>query len=76
KKNFQGPFKACHHLVKPQDFYRNCLYDVCLGDGAKQILCPVLEAYASTCKKHGAVVHDWRTPSGCRKPWLSSLVYV
>ncbi|NXA23171.1 FCGBP protein, partial [Ibidorhyncha struthersii] len=68
KKSFQGPFKACHDIVKPQDFYRNCLYDVCMSNGAKKILCQVLESYASTCKKHGAVVHDWRTPSGCALP--------
>ncbi|XP_009463262.1 PREDICTED: IgGFc-binding protein [Nipponia nippon] len=68
KKTFQGPFKACHDVVKPRDFYRNCLYDVCINDGAKKILCQVLEAYASTCKKNGAVVHDWRTPSGCPLP--------
>ncbi|NXO49604.1 FCGBP protein, partial [Aramus guarauna] len=68
KKTFQGPFKACHDVIKPQDFYLNCLYDVCMSEGAKKILCKVLEAYASTCKKHGAVVHDWRTPSGCPLP--------
>ncbi|XP_075346839.1 IgGFc-binding protein [Mycteria americana] len=68
KKSFQGPFKACHDIVKPQDFYRNCLYDVCISNGAKKILCQTLEAYASTCKKRGAVVHDWRTPSGCPLP--------
>ncbi|XP_074991089.1 IgGFc-binding protein [Calonectris borealis] len=68
KKSFQGPFKACHDVVKPRDFYRNCLYDVCMSDGAKKILCQVLEAYTSTCKKNGAVVHDWRTPSGCPLP--------
>ncbi|XP_010128119.1 PREDICTED: IgGFc-binding protein-like, partial [Chlamydotis macqueenii] len=39
KKTFQGPFKACHDIVKPRDFYRNCLYDVCMNDGAKKILC-------------------------------------
>nr|XP_038028058.1 IgGFc-binding protein isoform X2 [Anas platyrhynchos] len=68
KKSFQGPFKACHEVVKPGDFFRNCLYDVCMSDGAKSILCKTLEAYASTCKKQGAVVHDWRTPSGCSLP--------
>uniref|UniRef100_A0A8C8EBB2 VWFD domain-containing protein n=1 Tax=Otus sunia TaxID=257818 RepID=A0A8C8EBB2_9STRI len=67
KKTFQGPFKACHDVVNPREFYRNCLYDVCLNEGAKKILCEVLEAYATTCKKRGAAVHDWRTPSGCRK---------
>ncbi|NXW52463.1 FCGBP protein, partial [Nyctiprogne leucopyga] len=60
KKSFQGPFQGCHEVVKPQEFYRHCLYDVCMSDGAKQILCQVLEAYAATCRKSGAVVHDWR----------------
>lgn len=68
KKSFQGPFKACHDVVSPQDFFRNCLYDVCMNDGARKILCKTLETYASTCRKHGAVVHDWRTPSGCSLP--------
>ncbi|NWI69052.1 FCGBP protein, partial [Todus mexicanus] len=65
KKTSQGPFRACHALVAPQDFYRNCLYDVCVNDGAKTILCQVLEAYATTCRKRGAPVQDWRTPAGC-----------
>ncbi|XP_066196418.1 IgGFc-binding protein-like [Sylvia atricapilla] len=68
KKSFQGPFRACHNIVKPQDFYRNCLSDLCLSDGARSILCQVLETYAATCRKSGAVVHDWRTPSGCPLP--------
>uniref|UniRef100_A0A8C2STI4 VWFD domain-containing protein n=1 Tax=Coturnix japonica TaxID=93934 RepID=A0A8C2STI4_COTJA len=65
KKSFQGPFKACHHVLDPKDFFRSCLYDVCINDGAKKILCKTLETYASACRKHGAAVHDWRTPSGC-----------
>ncbi|XP_031464798.1 IgGFc-binding protein-like [Phasianus colchicus] len=69
KKSFQGPFKACHDVVNPRDFFRNCLYDVCMSDGAKKILCKTLETYASTCRKHGAVVHNWRTPSGCCERW-------
>ncbi|NXD89006.1 FCGBP protein, partial [Halcyon senegalensis] len=66
KKTVQGPFRACHETVKPRDFYRNCLYDVCISAGAKSILCQVLEAYAATCQKQGVAVQDWRTPSGCR----------
>ncbi|NXB75903.1 FCGBP protein, partial [Donacobius atricapilla] len=68
KKSFQGPFRTCHNIVKPHDFYRNCLSDLCLSDGARSILCQVLETYAATCRKHGAMVHDWRTPSGCPLP--------
>uniref|UniRef100_A0A8C9KS42 VWFD domain-containing protein n=1 Tax=Serinus canaria TaxID=9135 RepID=A0A8C9KS42_SERCA len=59
-----GPFRACHDIVKPHDFYRNCLSDLCLSNGARSILCQVLETYVATCQKHGAMVHDWRTPSG------------
>uniref|UniRef100_A0A8C5U0J2 VWFD domain-containing protein n=1 Tax=Malurus cyaneus samueli TaxID=2593467 RepID=A0A8C5U0J2_9PASS len=66
--NISGPFRACHNIVKPHDFYRNCLSDLCLSDGARSILCQVLETYAATCRKQGAMVHDWRTPSGCSLP--------
>ncbi|NXG68340.1 FCGBP protein, partial [Baryphthengus martii] len=65
KKTLEGPFGACHRLVAPRDFYRDCLYDVCMNDGAKPVLCRVLEAYATTCRKNGAPLGDWRTPSGC-----------
>ncbi|OXB52310.1 hypothetical protein ASZ78_011179, partial [Callipepla squamata] len=68
KKSFQGPFRACHDVVSPRDFFQNCLYDVCMSGGAKKILCKTLETYASTCRKNGAVVHDWRTPAGCPLP--------
>ncbi|OXB59592.1 UNVERIFIED_CONTAM: hypothetical protein H355_003682 [Colinus virginianus] len=66
KKSFQGPFRACHGIVSPRDFFQNCLYDVCMSGGDKKILCKTLETYASTCRKNGAVVYDWRTPAGCR----------
>ncbi|NWV69997.1 FCGBP protein, partial [Malurus elegans] len=65
KKSFHGPFRACHHIGKPHDFYCNCLSDLCLSNGVRSILCQVLETYAATCWKHGAMVHDWRTLSGC-----------
>uniref|UniRef100_A0A8V5GCF9 Uncharacterized protein n=1 Tax=Melopsittacus undulatus TaxID=13146 RepID=A0A8V5GCF9_MELUD len=64
-KSLHGPFNGCHDVVPPQEFYRDCLYDVCMANGAKQILCPVLETYASICMRNGAMVKDWRTPSGC-----------
>ncbi|NXY58889.1 FCGBP protein, partial [Callaeas wilsoni] len=65
KKTFQGPFRACHDIVKPHDFCRNCLSDLYLSDGAWLILYQVLETFAVTCQKRGAMVHDWRTPLGC-----------
>ncbi|XP_072011212.1 IgGFc-binding protein-like [Engystomops pustulosus] len=60
-----GPFRECHSKVNPDNFFDGCLYDVCINDGANQFLCPALNAYANTCRKQGAQIYDWRTPSGC-----------
>ncbi|KAH0631330.1 hypothetical protein JD844_005618, partial [Phrynosoma platyrhinos] len=67
-KTSEGPFRECHSLVNPNDFFDSCIYDVCLNGGAKNILCQALEAYAKTCRKAGATIYDWRTPSGCVLP--------
>ncbi|XP_044291194.1 IgGFc-binding protein [Varanus komodoensis] len=60
-----GPFRECHAKVNPDDFFDSCIYDVCLNGGAQGFLCQALEAYAKTCRKAGALIYDWRTPSGC-----------
>ncbi|XP_075139529.1 IgGFc-binding protein-like [Leptodactylus fuscus] len=63
-----GPFQECHPKINPDNFFASCLYDVCLNGGAKQFLCQALNAYANTCRKQGAQIYDWRTPSGCVLP--------
>ncbi|XP_064495645.1 IgGFc-binding protein-like [Pseudopipra pipra] len=68
KKSFQGPFRACHAVVKPQEFFGSCLAELCRSRGARQVLCRVLETYAATCRRSGATVGDWRTPAGCPLP--------
>ncbi|XP_074837548.1 IgGFc-binding protein-like [Carettochelys insculpta] len=60
-----GPFLGCHSRVSAYDFFDSCIYDMCLSDGDKSILCEALEAYANACSKQGVPVHDWRTSSGC-----------
>ncbi|KAM4703004.1 IgGFc-binding protein [Rhinophrynus dorsalis] len=67
-KAANGPFRECHPKVNPDNFFDNCLYDVCINGGAKQFLCQALNAYASTCRKQGVKIYDWRTPSGCVLP--------
>ncbi|XP_063798275.1 IgGFc-binding protein [Pseudophryne corroboree] len=62
-----GPFRECTSKVDPRSFFDSCLFDVCMSDGAKNILCQVLETYAITCQGQGAKLYDWRTPSGCPK---------
>ncbi|XP_069598457.1 IgGFc-binding protein-like [Ranitomeya imitator] len=63
-----GPFRECFSKVSPDTFFDNCLYDVCINGGANQFLCQALNAYASTCRKAGVKIYDWRTPSGCALP--------
>ncbi|TFJ96016.1 SPFH/Band 7/PHB domain protein [Platysternon megacephalum] len=60
-----GPFRECHSRVSADDFFDSCIYDMCLNEGDKSILCEALEAYAKACRKHGVTVDDWRTPSSC-----------
>ncbi|CAH2318248.1 c-binding -like [Pelobates cultripes] len=67
-KPVDGPFRECHAKVNPDNFFDNCLYDVCIQGGAKQFLCQALNAYANTCRKQGVKIYDWRTPSGCAQP--------
>lgn len=67
-KTSEGPFRECHAVVNPDNFFDSCIYDVCLNGGANNILCQALEAYATTCRKAGATIYDWRTPSGCALP--------
>lgn len=54
-------FDECHWSVNPDDFYNDCLYDVCSckEDDISQCLCPVLTAYASECSRQGVIL-NWR----------------
>ncbi|XP_075135251.1 IgGFc-binding protein-like [Leptodactylus fuscus] len=63
-----GPFRECHAKVNPDNFFDSCLYDVCINGGANQFLCQALNVYASTCRKQGVKIYDWRTPTGCVLP--------
>ncbi|XP_040269674.1 IgGFc-binding protein-like [Bufo bufo] len=62
-----GPFRECIPKVSPNNFFDGCLYDACMNDGAKVIVCEALESYASTCMSQGIKIYDWRTPSDCPK---------
>ncbi|CAM4677740.1 unnamed protein product [Lepidochelys olivacea] len=67
-KAIGGPFRECHPRVNPDEFFHSCVYNVCLNEGDKSILCQALEAYADACREHAVTVYDWRTPSGCVLP--------
>ena len=53
------PFSACHQLVDPEQYYRDCLYDVCACQvKLSECLCPTISAYAKECAQKGDLI-DW-----------------
>lgn len=62
-----GPFSACHGWVNPQPHVINCVFDMCIMDGDRAILCQNLQAYAIICQQAGIQIMPWRNISFCRK---------
>ncbi|XP_041932222.1 IgGFc-binding protein-like [Alosa sapidissima] len=60
----KGPFAACHDVIEPASYYRDCVYDVCVAEGI-QMLCHSINAYVIDCQDMGVKVLNWRTPSLC-----------
>ncbi|KAE8594554.1 hypothetical protein XENTR_v10019689 [Xenopus tropicalis] len=61
----QGPFRGCHELLPPDGHVENCIYDVCAGNGGKDVLCMNLQAYAAECQSKGALLDTWRNATNC-----------
>ncbi|XP_058503787.1 IgGFc-binding protein-like [Solea solea] len=60
-----GPFRDCHAKVDPAGYFEDCVYDVCLYKGRKDVLCEAIAAYTSACQAVGAKVYSWRTSQFC-----------
>ncbi|KAF1470826.1 Zonadhesin, partial [Megadyptes antipodes antipodes] len=60
-------FKACHNLVKPEDFIQICIYDMCQYDGMKSTLCDIVQVYVDNCRNHGITI-TWRNSTFCPLP--------
>uniref|UniRef100_A0A8D3DKZ4 VWFD domain-containing protein n=1 Tax=Scophthalmus maximus TaxID=52904 RepID=A0A8D3DKZ4_SCOMX len=64
-----GPFSSCHQLIEPTLYLDNCVYDICVNKGAKQILCDNLKSYVDACLSGGVKVSpEWRTVTKCPLP--------
>lgn len=61
-----GIFRACHAIVPPEQYFGNCVYDMCATDGQVGALCQAIESYADMCAAKGVVI-KWRTDTFCRK---------
>ncbi|KAI1901486.1 hypothetical protein AGOR_G00034930 [Albula goreensis] len=60
-----GPLAACHDVLDPASYFRDCVFDVCMGDGNRKILCSSIDAYVSDCQKLGVKINNWRTSTFC-----------
>lgn len=72
----KGPFRDCHAQVDPSGYFEDCVYDVCLYNGRKDVLCQAITAYTSACQAVGAKVYDWRTSQFCGKEFICAQVFI
>ncbi|KAI5087282.1 IgGFc-binding protein-like [Silurus meridionalis] len=68
--NPEGPFAACHSVINPDSYLKDCAYDVCMGDGNQNMLCQDIAAYMIACQDAGVTVLNWRTPTFCPSPGI------
>ncbi|KAL7374402.1 hypothetical protein ABVT39_000053 [Epinephelus coioides] len=61
----KGPFAVCHPKVNPNNYFRDCVFDLCELDGAKPILCEAIEAYVNECQDRGVNIGPWRNETFC-----------
>jgi von Willebrand factor len=53
-------FADCHLFVDPEEFYEDCMYDVCACKGdTSHCSCPIFASYAAECARQGTVL-EWR----------------
>lgn len=62
-----GPFAKCYSVIDPKPYVDDCVYDLCMNGGCKQILCQSLKTYAEACQRSKVDIGEWRTLAGCRK---------
>ncbi|XP_067436173.1 zonadhesin, like isoform X2 [Thunnus thynnus] len=61
----KGPFAVCHPKVNPNNYFKDCVFDLCELDGAKPILCEAIEAYINECQDRGVKIGPWRNETFC-----------
>ncbi len=64
-RDSQGPFRVCQTMLNPAPFFEDCVYDVCLYNGRRDILCQAITAYVSACQATGRTISPWRTAEFC-----------
>ncbi|KAL0962571.1 hypothetical protein UPYG_G00341890 [Umbra pygmaea] len=60
-----GPLSACHQEIDPASYFRDCLFDVCMAEGERDMLCHSVAAYVLDCQHFGVKIGSWRSPNFC-----------
>ncbi|KAK9394606.1 IgGFc-binding protein-like [Crotalus adamanteus] len=60
-----GPFKDCHSLVNPAEYFEHCLNEACTTNEVQESLCRSLQAYVAACQASGGKIRAWRSSSFC-----------
>ncbi|CAH2247939.1 c-binding -like [Pelobates cultripes] len=60
-----GPFKDCHSVINPLEFFSTCVYDLCELNMDPEILCNSLQSYADICQSQGVAIQPWRNETFC-----------
>ncbi|KAI7798981.1 hypothetical protein IRJ41_016048, partial [Triplophysa rosa] len=61
----KGPFAACHGVINPMSYFNECVYDVCIGEGDRDMFCQSVGSYVIDCQDFGVAIQNWRTPQFC-----------
>ncbi|XP_049338243.1 zonadhesin, like isoform X49 [Astyanax mexicanus] len=61
----KGPFAVCHPKVNPNNFFKNCVFDMCALGGPHSALCEAIEAYVNECQDRGVNIGPWRNTTFC-----------
>ncbi|XP_072123019.1 alpha-tectorin-like [Mobula birostris] len=60
-----GPFAACHRRLDPENFYKSCVYDLCLHGTNGTRLCRAITTYEKGCILEGVHIPALRNPRIC-----------
>ncbi|KAK3508212.1 hypothetical protein QTP70_017690, partial [Hemibagrus guttatus] len=71
----KGPFAACHSVIDPQSYFRDCVYDVCMSKGDQHMLCHSVTAYMTACQDFKIPIKNWRTLTFCPLKCPENSVY-
>ncbi|KAM3931812.1 zonadhesin-like [Leptodactylus fuscus] len=64
-KQNEGPFKPCHAYIRPHQYYESCVFDQCVTGGNDDLICSVLQSYATACEALGVSLGDWINNTIC-----------